>query len=1055
MQRVEGERKQVTVLFSDLSGYTAMSEKLDPEEVREIMSTIFGEVAQIVAKYEGYIDKFMGDAVMVLFGVPKSHEDDPVRAIKVVREIHGLVEKMSPELKKKIGRPLSMHSGINTGLVVTSEVNLEKGTEKVLGDTVNLASRLTSLAKGGEIFVGEETYHQAEGYFNFETLEPAKVKGKTEPIQAYKVLSLKEKPISVHRLSGLRAKLIGRKAELSQLKEAAQKLKEGKGTIISIGGDAGTGKSRLTQEFKTTLDLNKIQWREGRSYAYSQNIPYFPLMDLLSRAWQIKEGDPPKKVKEKVESNIAHLLGKNDVAPYIGSLYGLKYKEIEDVDPEFWKSRLREGVKKILSALTRAGPTIIFLEDIHWADPSTTELLRFILSDFKYSALFLFTHRSVFNLFASHQLRSIGKTYQEIQLKDLSTSEVQEMIESLLKTENIPFELRKFTQEKVEGNPFYLEEVTNSLIESKILIRDNGEWKLIRPVSESTIPLTINGVISARIDRLETEMKRILQEASVVGRVFLYEILKRITELKDKLDNSLSSLERLDLIRTRLVEPELEYIFKHVLTQDVVYNGLLKTERQEIHEKIALVMEGLFHDRLQEFYETLAFHFKQSKSLHKAVDYLMKSGEKSLKRYSVEESHQYYKEAFNLLARKEDKTKDEESLFIDLLVQWAEAFYYRGDFKGMEDLLSAHEGMADALGKQAKLGMFYGWMGMALWGRAKYKESYEYLQKAFQLGEKIGNQKVIGYASAWLSFTAAELGFLDEAITYGERALKITKHLKDHYLYLKSLGGIGYAYWFKGDAKKAYESGRALLDAGQRYSNVRSMVMGYFVTGFSYFADGNFSSAIECSQEGIQASTDPYCSLWPKFLLGVSYVQNGNFEKAEGPLQEVAGFSRTFGAEAQGTPALLFLGAVSVAKGHMGKGMKMIKDIRQMWLENQRRYCYAFSEYLLGIIYVQIVERTSPMSLSVVAKNIGFLVKNVPFAGRKAEVHFNKAIEAAKEIGAKGLQAQAYLGLGLLCKAKKKTDQAKKAISESIHLFEQCEAETFLKQAREALASLE
>src|SRR3972149_2316447 len=515
MQRVEGERKQVTVLFSDLSGYTAMSEKLDPEEVREIMSTIFGEVAQIVAKYEGYIDKFMGDAVMVLFGVPKSHEDDPVRAIKVVREIHGLVEKISPEFKTKIGRPLSMHSGINTGLVVTSEVNLEKGTEKVLGDTVNLASRLTSLARGGEIFVGEETYHQAEGYFNFETLEPAKVKGKTEPIQAYKVLSLKEKPISVHRLSGLRAKLIGRKAELSQLKEAAQKLKEGKGTIISIGGDAGTGKSRLTQEFKTTLDLNKIQWREGRSYAYSQNIPYFPLMDLLSRAWQIKEGDPPKKVKEKVESNIAHLLGKNDVAPYIGSLYGLKYPEIEDVDPEFWKSRLREGVKKILSALTRAGPTIIFLEDIHWADPSSTELLHFILSDFKYPAIFLFTYRLPFNLFASHQLSSIGKIYQGIQLKDLSASEAEEMMESLLKTDNMPPELRTFAQDKAEGNPFYLEEVINSLIESESLIREKGEWKRISPVSESTIPLTINGVISARIDRLETEMKRILQEASV------------------------------------------------------------------------------------------------------------------------------------------------------------------------------------------------------------------------------------------------------------------------------------------------------------------------------------------------------------------------------------------------------------------------------------------------------------------------------------------------------------------------------------------------------------
>jgi len=1055
MLKAQGERKQVTVLFSDLSGYTAMSEKLDPEEVKEIMSRIFGEVAQIVAKYEGYIDKFMGDAVMVLFGVPKSHEDDPVRAVKAATDIHDLVERISPQLEKKIDRPLSMHTGINTGLVVTGEINLEKGTEKVLGDTVNLASRLTSLAKGGEIFVGEETCHQAEGHFNFETLEPAKVKGKTEPIRAYKVVSIKEKPITVHRLSGLRAELIGRKAELFQLKEAVQKLGEGKGTIISICGDAGTGKSRLIEEFKGTLDLNEIQWREGRSYAYSQNIPYFPLIDLLSRAWQIEEGDSQNEVKEKIESNIERLLGKKDVAPYIGGLYGLKYKEIEDVDPEFWKSRLREGVKKILSALTRAGPTIIFLEDIHWADPSTTELLHFILSDFKYPAIFLFTYRLPFNLFASHQLSSIGKIYQGIQLKDLSASEAEEMMESLLKTDNMPPELRTFAQDKAEGNPFYLEEVINSLIESESLIREKGEWKLISPISETTIPLTINGVISARIDRLQAGMKRLLQEASVVGRAFLYEVLKKITELKDQLENCLDNLEMTDLIRKRSLEPDLEYIFKHALTQDVVYNGILKKERQEIHEKIALVIEELFQERLNEFYETLAFHFKHGKSHRKAVDYLMKSGEKSLKRYSVEESHQYYKEAFDLLAKKEDKTKDEESLFIDLLVQWAEAFYYRGDFKGLLNLLKSNKDMLESLDDKTKLGMFYGWMGMALWGREKFKDSYQYLQKALNLGKETNDQHVIGYASAWLSFTAAELGLLDEAITYGERARKITKPFKDHYLYLKSLGGMGYAYWFKGEAKKAHESGKALLDEGHRFSNVRSVVMGYFVTGFSYFADGNFSSAIECSQEGIQASADPYCSLWPKFLLGVSYVQNGNFEEAEGPLREVVGFSRTFGAEAQGTPALLFLGAVLVAKGRMAQGLKMIKDIRQMWLENQRRYCYAISEYLLGNIYLQIVERASPISLSMVAKNIGFLVKNVPFASRKAEAHFNKAIEAAKEIAAKGLEAQAFLGSGLLYKAKKKTGQAKKAILEAISLFEECEAQTFLKQAKETLASLE
>jgi integrase/recombinase XerD len=239
------------------------------------------------------VEKFVGDAVMVLFGVPKAHEDDPIRAIKVAREIHELVDALSPEVEKRIERPISMHTGINTGLVVTGEVDMERGTHGVAGDTINVASRLSSLAKKGEILVSPNTYRQAERHFTFESLGPTKVKGKVELIQVYKLLSAKQKPVTVHRLSGLRAELIGRKVEMAQLGEAVEKLRDGKSSIFSICGDAGTGKSRLVDEFRATLDLEEIQWLEGHAYAYSQNIPYFPLIDLLNRVFQIEEGDLP------------------------------------------------------------------------------------------------------------------------------------------------------------------------------------------------------------------------------------------------------------------------------------------------------------------------------------------------------------------------------------------------------------------------------------------------------------------------------------------------------------------------------------------------------------------------------------------------------------------------------------------------------------------------------------------------------------------------------------------------------------------------------------------
>jgi class 3 adenylate cyclase len=331
-----------------------MSEKLDPEEVKEITSGIFKQISQIIDRYEGFIEKFVGDAVMALFGVPSAHEDDPVRAIRAAREIHDLVDGLSPEIEKKMGQPISMHTGINTGLVVTGEVDMEKGTHGVAGDTINLASRLSSLAKPGEVLVDTDTYHQAEGYFTFQSLEPTMVKGKTEPVQVYRVLEQKGRPVTIHRLSGRRADLIGRRVELAELREALESLRKGKGGVFSICGDAGTGKSRLVEDFKATLDLGEIQWLEGHAYAYSQNIPYFPLIDLLGRVFHIEEGDAVEKVREKVESGIEGLVGKKeDVVPYIGGLYSLRYPEVEEVSPEFWKSRLQEASQTIISALAQ------------------------------------------------------------------------------------------------------------------------------------------------------------------------------------------------------------------------------------------------------------------------------------------------------------------------------------------------------------------------------------------------------------------------------------------------------------------------------------------------------------------------------------------------------------------------------------------------------------------------------------------------------------------------------------------------------------------------------
>ena len=1053
----EGERKPITVLFSDLSGYTAMCERLDPEEVKEIMSRIFGDIAQVVNKYEGFVEKFIGDAVMALFGVPKAHEDDPVRAIRAAGEINDLVAALSPQLEEKIGKPLSMHSGINTGLVVTGEVDLEKGTHGVAGDTINLAARLCSLANPGEIVVGPDTCRQAEGHFTFRALDPTEVKGKAGPVQAYRVESLKEEPRKVHRLQGLRADLIGRDVQMAELVKAVEKLRRGEGSVIAISGEAGTGKSRLIEEFKAVLDLEEIQWREGHAYPYSQNIPYFPLIDLLNRAFHIQESDSPEELKQKVELGIEQLIGKEDeIVPYIGSLYAFDYPEIEDVDLQLRKSKLRHAIQTVFSALVRRTPTIICLEDLHWADPSSLELLRFILLDSSYPSLFLCMFRPPFKLLTSQELTVLGESYREIRLHDLLAPEACNMIKSLLKTETVPLELQHYIEEKVEGNPFYLEEVVNALIDLKKLIREDGGWSLTEDFAEADVSPSIQGVIASRLDLLEREEKRILQEASVIGRVFLYMILKRITDLKDHIDSCLGGLEGLDFIRMKSLQPDPEYMFKHAMTQEAVYNGLLKKERQAIHEQIGLVMEQLFHDRLSEHCESLAFHFKRGQSTVKAINYLIKSGEKSIRKYSVEESQKYFEEAFELLSDTPNKSQDLEILLVDILIKWAPVFYYSGDIRGLADLLNAHRDLAESLNEKAKLGMFYVWLGFALWIRGNPRDSYQYLHNAIKLGEETGNEEIIGYACNWLSYSCTELGLVDEGINHGERAQKIAKLFpSDQFLHIKSLGGLGYAYQIKGEKEKTLDVGKSILDYGQRHSNPRGLVMGHWIMGLGYMVDGDILSAIDCFRNGVKAAVDPFYHYVGRMSLGIAYAYNGQFSEAENELKDVLLHCQEFGNEQAGTPAQLFLGVALFAKGHMAKGLRTIQQAQRNFIEKHRKAAYALSDILLGTVYLQMVERSKPLPPAVLARNIGFLIKTLPFASRKAEYHLKRSIKTAEEIGNKARLATACLNLGMLHKAKGRIKEARDCISKSILIFEQTGAETNLQQAQKILATLQ
>ena len=882
------------------------------------------------------------------------------------------------------------------------------------------------------------------------------MKGKSEPIQAYKVESARDEPKKTHRFHGLRSELVGRKAEISALKTAVRELGTGKGVLICLTGDAGTGKSRLIEELRASLDLTQVRWREGHAYSYTQNTSYSLMIDLLNRALGVADADSPTTVRWKIEKGVERVVGKGtDLVPYIGSLLSLSYPEVENMSPDSWKFQVRRSISTVLAQLIRKGPTVICLEDLHWADPSSIELLRYIISEFKDLAVFLCTYRPPFQLFPDTSCVKAKYLSREIRLRELPPSDVEAMMESLLKTKSLPVELCRLIQQRAEGNPFYVEEVTNSLVETERLVLENGEWKLKESINESFISPTIQGVVSARIDRLNIEDKHILQEASVIGRAFLFEVLKRITDVKADIDQSLGSLEGLDLIRIKSIQPELEYLFKHALTQEIVYSGLLKKQRIKVHERIGLVIEQLFQERLPEFYETLAYHFKNGQSAEKALHYLIKSGEKSLKRYALEESHKYFGDAYQLIDELDDLEERSDKI-IELLTEWSPTFYCRGDSTGLLNILQKHEKLRGTIKNEEQGGMLHFWQGVALQSREYLQEAHKYLIKALAIGEATGNQKVIGYSCAWLCVTCADLGLLDDAVAFGNRAHDISMRFEsDQMLFFLSTRGLGGVHYFRGECRKVENVASLCLDYGRRHSDLRFTTMGHYYNGISRMVAGDFESAIESYNKAIEIAVDPILYEQARAVRGMTYIYDHRHDEAAPDVEEVIEFSHKFGLEFLGSAALFALSCALVATGNLAEGVRSAETAFSNFEKKHSKFRVAATKLFLANAYSRVAQKDGPKKLSFLFKNMGFLVKTaLSGADRKAEEWFEGAIQVSEEIGAKGLLGQALLGLGLLHRFKGRSDQASKCIRRAIDLFEHCHAQFFLKEAKDALDSL-
>ncbi len=1048
------ERRHVTILFSDLSGFTALSERLDPEELNGFMSRLFAMAAQVVARYDGLLAKTIGDEVMILFGAPRSHEDDPVRAIRAAREIHAVAEELGKSLLPAGSPLLTMHSGINTGLVVTGGGDARFPGVEVSGFTIALASRLTGVAGPGQIVVGPETYKQARGSFEFELLPEVPLKGIVETIACHRVIGPLVAPRKVHGVFGRRAPLVGRDRQIALLRESAQSCAGGRRGLVTICGEAGTGKSRLIEELRESLEGAQLRWIEGFAHAYSQNIPYAPIIDLANRIWHIDEHDHPDAVQRKISAGL-HAAGLDDRAETdFGGLYALPDARAF-VSPELWKLNLHRALTGLFESLTAQAPTVVCFEDLHWADPSTLDFIRAYLASPRPAALLILSFRPEFVPRTAQLLAEVDGSRVEIVLEPLSADESQEMLGGLLGGRTVPGELSLFLRERVAGNPFFLEEIATSLIEEGDLFREGDDWRVRASLGAAELPSTVFSVISTRLDRLDPGAKTALQEASVIGKIFSLQILEQVSETGIDLTRHLRQLEEHSLVHLLPGRQTQEYQFRHALTQEVAYNSLLRAQRQAIHERIARAVERTAGDRCAEFYETLAHHYRRGNSFDKATEYLVLSGEKSLRRYALEEANSSFGKAFDLLVGLASRSAAQDRFLVALIAKWTEVYYYRADFRGLLRLLESYRGLAESLGDKALLATYLKWLGFALWGREEYRLAYRCLVRAAHLGREVGDDHIVRHSWAWLIWTCAEWGFLDKALEFGRRVSAADPALEaDHELFFIATSGIGLTHVYRGEREKSREAAAALLRHGERHANFRSAVEGHHIMGWSNFAAGDYAGAGAAFKAAIGVAAYPYYSMIPRVGLAYSLLSSGRYREAEETLREVTSFSEARGVEMLGRPCRALHGLVTLALGRMSEGMTTIERMRREWEKRSRRYALCALEFSLGRFYVEIARRTTPLRLSVVFRNMLFLARHAPWARGRAEAHFGRCITLAEQIGARGLAAQALYQFALLDRDRGGREEARRRLARAVEIFADCGAEVHLAQARDTLAAL-
>jgi class 3 adenylate cyclase/tetratricopeptide (TPR) repeat protein len=1043
---LEGERKQVTVLFADLKGSMELLADRDPEEARKILDPVLERMMEAVHRYEGTVNQVMGDGIMALFGAPLAHEDHAVRACYAALRMQETVKKYADELRRVEGLPVRIRLGLNSGEVVVRSIRSDLHMDyTAVGQTTHLAARMEQMADPGAILITADTLRLAEGFIEAQSLGPVSVKGLAVPVETFALTGAGSARSRFH-VSAARGltRFVGREAEIGALLEALEQVRSGHGQVVAVVGEPGVGKSRLSREVLASLQVQGWVTLEAASASYGKATGFGPVIELLRIYFQIEPRDDARRIREKVTGKILFL--DRALEPDLAAVLWLLAVPSDDpawdrLGPPERRQKTLDAVKRLLIRESHVQPLLVLFEDTHWIDGETQAFLdTFVESVPAARVLLLVNYRPEYR----HPWS--GKShYCELRIDPLPPASAAELLDALLGHDASLEPLKRLLVARADGNPFFLEESVRTLIETKVLVGERGVRSLSRAPTDLEhkveIPATVQAMLAGRIDRLSREDKRLLQAAAVIGQEVPLALLLAIAgEPQDTVRGRLARLQAAEFLHETRLFPDLEYTFRHALTHEVVYEGLLHDRRRQLHAAIVEAMEDHHADRLSEHAERLAHHAVRGALWEKAVTHLWQAGRNARGRSAYHEATMFLEQAVEALTRLPD-TVEHTVLHIDLVCH---------DLSDTLNIL------------------------------ARYERLLEHLNDAARLAERIGDRARLASALARLLRPLRVSGQSERAVQIGERACVLAAEVGDATLNALAHMELGSVHYVRGDARRAEalltqalaalepdtpgrgeidgawvrrmvcqnlvrvlaETGR-YRDAIRRGEETLSMAeeLGHpapiawalCYLGYAYCGRGDADQAIDLSERSLTLARErDVRNLIPEGLtcLGAAYTLAGRATEAVACLEASVETGRS-------TSRMELLTLVSLARAYLSAGRQddAIRHAREALAACRERTARNFEASALHL-HGDIAAGLEPPSLE------------------EAERLYRQALALAEELGMRPLVAHCHLGLGKLYRRPGKREQAQEHLTTATTMYREMGMTYWLEEAEAKVKEL-